>query len=107
MGSLVSSLQLISTTMDTLRKDVRYALRSLVRARGFAALALVTVALGVGMNTALFSIVDAILVKPLPFRDADRLVRLTADFVKQGVDDVGLSVPELIDYRDQSGLFED
>ena len=94
-------------TMDTLRKDVRYALRSLVRARGFAALALVTVALGVGMNTALYSIVDAILVKPLPFRGADRLVRLTADFVKQGVDDVGLSVPELIDYRDQSGLFED
>jgi putative ABC transport system permease protein len=93
--------------MDTLRKDVRYALRSLVRARGFAAVALVTVALGVGMNTALYSVVDAILVKPLPFRGADRLVRLTADFVKQGVDDVGLSVPELIDYRDQSGLFED
>jgi hypothetical protein len=104
---LVSSLQLISMNMDTLRKDVRYALRSLVRARGFAAVALVTVALGVGMNTALYSVVDAILVKPLPFRGADRLVRLTADFVKQGVDDVGLSVPELIDYRDQSGLFED
>jgi putative ABC transport system permease protein len=92
--------------MDSLVADVRYAIRSLVKARGFAALALATLALGIGANTAIFSVVDAALLRPLPFDEPARLVRITADMEKQGATDVGLSNAELFDYRDRAGIFE-
>jgi hypothetical protein len=91
--------------MTALLKDARYALRALFRTRGFAVVAVTTLALGIGANTAIFSVVDAVLLKPLAFRDPDALVRITADFTRRGVEDVGVSAPELFDYR-QSGLFE-
>src|SRR5207247_667268 len=86
---------------------VHFALRSFSKTRGFAAVAILTLALGIGANTAIFSIVDAVLLRPLPFRDADRLVRVTGEFSKQGIDDVGMSVAELFDFRDRAGVFED
>ena len=93
--------------MNTLFQDLRYALRTFVKSPGFTAVALATLALGIGANTAIFSVVNAVILNPLPFREPDRLVRVTADLSRQGVKDLGLSGLELFDYRDRSGLFEE
>jgi predicted permease len=92
--------------MAALIQDVRYALRSIVQARGFAALALTMLALGVSANAAVFTIVDSVLLRPLPFREASRLVRVTSDYARLGAPDAGVSVPELWAYRDRTDLFE-
>ena len=65
--------------MSTLGQDIRYALRQLNRSRGFAAIAILTLALGIGANTAIFSVIDSILLEPLPFPHQDRLVQVEAD----------------------------
>ena len=62
--------------MSSLLQDVRYAVRTLARSPGFAAVAVLTLALGIGANTAIFSFVDGMLLKPLPYADADRIVRV-------------------------------
>ncbi len=66
--------------MDVLRQDVRSALVAMRRAPGFAATALITLALGVGATTAVFSIVHGVLLRPLPYADPDRLVRLWEEY---------------------------
>jgi predicted permease len=65
--------------MQALGQDIRYALRQLNRSRGFAVVAILTLALGIGANTAIFSVIDSILLEPLPFPHQDRLVQLKAD----------------------------
>src|SRR3954451_11626016 len=86
--------------------DLRYAARLALRDKGFSLVAIATLALGIGANTALFTIVYAVLLAPLPVRDAQQLVRVTADFNGQRATDVGLSIPELFDLR-RSGVFTD
>ena len=93
--------------MTAIGQDIRYALRMLARSRGFAAVAVATLALGIGANTAIFSMVNAVLLRPLPFPRPEELVRVTADLKGQSLADVGLSAPELFDYRDRSGVFEE
>src|SRR5271155_5061392 len=65
--------------MTRLGQDIRYALRQLNRSRGFAVVAIFTLALGIGANTAIFSVIDSILLEPLPFPHQDRLVQIVAD----------------------------
>jgi predicted permease len=90
----------------SLFQDVRFAARSLRKHRGFTTVAVATLALGIGANAAMFAVVNGVLVKPLPFPEPDRLVRVTADVTGLGVMDIGMSPPELYDYRDRSDLFE-
>jgi len=85
--------------------DVRFAWRGLRRSPGFAAVAIVTLALGIGANTAIFSVVRAMLIAPLPFRDSSRLVFVWADMTTSGYPRAPLSGPELKDLRDRSTLF--
>src|SRR5947209_3525172 len=93
--------------METLFQDVRYGLRMLRRKPAFTAVAILTLALGVGANTAIFSIVNAVLLRSLPFRDPDRLVRISFNNPGVGLRNVRFSVPEFDDLRTQTEVFED
>src|SRR5579871_103041 len=87
-------------------QDAPYTVRTLLKSPGFTAVALLTLALGIGANIAIFTIVNAVLLRPLPFPEPERLVRIFDDLNGSGAKDVGLSVPELDDLRDRSGIFE-
>src|SRR6202163_1338760 len=94
-------------TMETLLQDIRYGFRMLVKKPTFAIVAVLTLALGVGANTAIFSIVNAVLLRSLPFRDPDRLVRIYFNEPGVGLRDVRFSKPELDDLQTRAGVFED
>lgn len=85
--------------------DVRYGLRIFRKNPGFAAIAVLTLALGIGANTAIFSIVNSILLRPLPFKDPDRLVTLGHAYPKLDLI-APVSPPGFINYRDRANVFE-
>ena len=91
--------------METFLQDVRYGLRTLARQPGFAATALLTLALGIGATTALFSVVNAVVLRPLPLAEPDRLVAVTNDYVKLGTSGTTVSGPDFVDWRAQSRSF--
>ena len=93
--------------MDTLFQDVRYGVRMLLKHPGFTSMALMTLALGIGANTAIFSVINAVLLRPLPYRDPDRLVTLWKAIPKKGIRDDWTSYPAFKDWRDQNHVFED
>ncbi len=93
--------------MTTLFQDARYGFRMLVKKPTFTIVAVLTLALGVGANTAIFSIVNAVLLRPLPFRNPDRLVRIFFNEPGVGLRDVRFSKPELDDLQTRAGVFQD
>src|SRR5258708_6717668 len=87
--------------------DVRYAIRMLLKNPGFTAVAVLTLALGIGANTALFSVVNGVLLRPLPFHGQERLLTLWESSPAQGIDQQAVSPPNFGDWQAQSGAFED
>src|SRR5215208_2985912 len=91
--------------VESLWTDFRYALRTLRRMPAFTVVATITLALGIGATTAMFTLVDRILLRPLPYPDADRLVRVIQSYPEIGLDSWGLSQQNLAMYRDQATDF--
>jgi putative ABC transport system permease protein len=91
--------------LENLLFDLRYAIRMLVRSPGFSLIVIATMALGVGATTAIYSVIDATLLHPLPYPNPNELVRLEDDLPGIGAQDVGASVPEWRDLE-SSGIFE-
>jgi predicted permease len=90
--------------MESLVRDIRYGIRSLLKRPGFTAVAIITLALGIGANTAMFSIVNAVLLRPLPYEEPDRLV-----WMSEFGDEVAnrwVSYPNFVDWRDRNHSFE-
>ena len=79
--------------------EIKVALRGLLKTPGFAALAILTIALAIGANSAMFALVNAILVRPLPYHEPARLALLWEKFSGQGLDRIPVSVPEFIDLQ--------
>jgi len=95
------------TSLERLAQDLRYGARLLRRSPGFTIVAILTLALGIGANTAIFSVVNAVLLRPLPFKDSGRLVRLWPTKAKAGLAAFPItSFPNFIDWRTQSRSFE-
>jgi putative ABC transport system permease protein len=91
--------------LDTLLQDVRYGLRMLAKNPGFTSVAVFTLALGIGANTAIFSVVKAVLLRPLPFKDPARLVRVNESVAGAGRSPV--AYPNYLDWRAQNDVFEE
>jgi hypothetical protein len=93
--------------MDTLIQDLRFAFRSLRKQRGTSAIAILCLALGIGANTAIFTVVRAVLLESLPYRDAARLTRLYESSIFNGQPGLGsVSVPNYIDIKRDNTAFE-
>ena len=92
--------------MNTLIQDLRYGARILLKQPAFTLVAVITLALGIGANTAIFSLVNSILLRPLPFQDPDRLVRMVQSSPKLGLPTWGVSQADFAAYRDQNRSFE-
>ena len=92
--------------METFYQDVRFALRTLWTNRGFALIAVAALALGVGANSAIFSVVNAVVLRPLPYKDPERLVALWVGLNQKGFEELEVSAPEFTDFRTRSTSFE-
>ena len=92
--------------MENLFKDIRFAMRGLLKRPGFTAIAVVTLALGIGANTAIFSTINALLLKPLPFPELDRIVALWDTVPSRGVERNEVTVANYLDWRAQNNTFE-
>jgi len=92
--------------MQTLLQNARYGLRLLARNPGFSSIAVITLALGIGANTAIFSVVNAALLRPLPYQDPDRLVYVWSAEKARGINQSTVSIPDLHDWRQQNRVFD-
>src|SRR3989442_11396156 len=91
--------------MDSLLRDVRHAARNLVRTPGFSLVTILTLALGIGANTAIFSVVNAVILRPLGYPQPDRLVYISSQFPALGFDQFWISPPELLEFQDRTRAF--
>ena len=98
--------------LEDLRRDIPYAMRSWRRHPGFTLAAVLTIGLGVGASTAIFSIINTIMVRPLPYRDADRLVQVAENITRSGTDGTrysrrfGLTQAEFLEWRTRATSYE-
>ncbi|MGH6628806.1 MAG: ABC transporter permease, partial [Burkholderiales bacterium] len=92
--------------METLLKDIRYAIRSLLKHPGFTVIAVITLALGIGANTAMFSVINGVLLRPLPYHEPDRLVTIWEESPLRGMYQMPVSYANLRDWVDQNHSFE-
>ena len=95
------------TAFETLERDLHFGLRQLRRNPGFATVAILTLALGIGATAAIFSVVDAVLLRSLPYRDADRLVSVYEDRSRTGFPRKEFTPANYVDCKAQTGIFED
>ena len=91
--------------MNETWRDLRYGLRGLIRSPGFTLIAILVLAVGIGANTAIFSVVNGVLLRPLPFRDPDRLVMVRD--LQPPSDETPMDYDEFRDWREQEQLFEE
>ncbi len=94
--------------MESILQDIRYSVRSLIKTPGFTSVAVIVLALGIGANTAIFTVVNAVLLRPLPYPDSDRLVMLweTNPRFQIGVDTLPVTHGNFMDWREQNSVFE-
>ena len=92
--------------LEELVADLRYGARSLTKNPGFALLAVLTLGLGIGANTATFSVINGVLLKPLPYENGERLVLIQQSATQAGQQNIGVSIKELFDYRTELSSFD-
>jgi len=93
--------------MEALWQDLRYSARRLAKTPGFSLVAVLVLALGIGPNSAAFSIVNAVLLRSLPFNNSERIVSVWETYLKQGFPQVPISAPNFCDWREQNRVFEE
>ena len=86
-------------------RDIRYAVRSLVHDAGVSTIVILCLSLGIGVNATLFSVIDGVLIQPLPYAEPDRLLVLNESFERRGIRDAGVSYPDLIDFKERTTTF--
>ena len=91
--------------MESLMQDIRYGWRMLGKNPGFTAIAVLTLAIGIGASTATFSVVDTVLLQPLPYQQPEQLVTVTETLPGMSADEVGVAAGEYGDYRDRNHSF--
>ncbi len=92
--------------VDELLQDIKYGVRTLAKNPGYAVLAILTLGLGIGANTAIFSVINGVLLKPLPYEHGDRLVLVRQSAPLSGQNTLGVAIAEYFDYRDQAEVFD-
>ncbi len=92
--------------METFWQDIRYGVRMLMKAPSFSIVATIALALGIGANTAIFSVVNAVLLRPLPFANADQLMMVWETDATRGMKRGSSSYPNFADWRTQNSVFE-
>src|SRR5215510_5249805 len=92
--------------MQTIIQDLRYDARMLLKNPGFTFIAVITLALGIGANTAIFTVVNGVLLRPLPYDESDRLVMLWEADPRRNIEQQRVAPPNLVEWREQSRSFE-
>ncbi|HEY7547849.1 MAG TPA: ABC transporter permease, partial [Blastocatellia bacterium] len=93
--------------MESFWQDLRFGARLLLKKPGFALVAIITLALGIGANTSIFTVIDAVLLRPLPYEEPDRLVMLFESDPRRNIEQQLVAPPNLVEWRNQSRSFED